>query len=72
MKSRVTQVVVVPEGEPIFSEIGYTITIKDEAAGEFVEIEDHGQESKVSINPEEWPALREAINRMVKECKTEW
>lgn len=71
MKAKVTQIVVLPESEPIFSELGYTITIRDEAAGEFVEIEDHGRESKVSINPGEWPAIRSAINRMVKLCDDE-
>ena len=69
MKSRVTQIIVLPEDEPIFSERGYTITIKDEAAGEYIEIEDHQEESKVAINPEEWPAIRAAINKMVKKCR---
>ena len=71
MKSRVTQIIVLPEDEPIFSERGYTITIKDESAGEYIEIEDHQEESKVAINPEEWPAIRAAINKMVKKCRNE-
>jgi hypothetical protein len=71
MKARVTQIIVLPEDEPIFSERGYTITIRDEAAGEYIEIEDHQEGSKVAINPEEWPAIRAAINRMVKECRDE-
>ena len=25
--------------------------------------------TKRHINPEEWPALRKAIDRMIKECK---
>lgn len=71
MKPRVTQIIVLPEGEPIFSERGYTITIKDEAAGEYIEIEDHQEESNIAINPEEWPAIRAAINKMVKKCRDE-
>lgn len=71
MKSRVTQIIVLPEDEPIFSEKGYTISIRDEAAGEYIEIEDHQEESKISINPEEWPEIRAAINRMVKKCRDE-
>jgi len=34
MKTRTTQLTVAPEGEPIFSERAYTVTIDDEAAGE--------------------------------------
>ena len=72
MKARVTQITVVPEGEPIFAEGGYTVKIEDEAAGEFIEIEDHSDKyGKIGLNKEDWPALRAAINRMVKECRDE-
>jgi hypothetical protein len=70
MKTRVTQITIVPEGEPIFSEYGHTVRIEDEAAGEFIVIEDHNQEySKIAISPDDWPTLRRAINRMVKNCR---
>ena len=70
MKLRVTQITIVPEGEPIFSEYGHTVRIEDEAAGEFVVIEDHHDEyGKIAININDWPALRRAINRMVKNCQ---
>lgn len=72
MKPRVTQITVVPEGEPIFAECGYTINIVDEAAGEFLEIEDHATDNgygKIGLNVEDWPALRRAINKMVKNCR---
>jgi hypothetical protein len=67
---RITQITVVPDGEPIFSERAVTISIRDEAAGEFVvvkQLTDDPQE--LSIDPEEWPALREAIDEMIKECR---
>jgi hypothetical protein len=70
MNPRVTQITIVPEGEPIFCEYGHTVRIEDEAAGEFIVIEDHNQEyGRIGFNPEDWPALRRAINRMVKNCK---
>lgn len=70
IKSRVTRVVVVPEGEAIFSEMATTVEIDDEAGGEFVTVtqDDRNDLGKIAINPEEWPALRAAINRMVRAC----
>ena len=64
---RVTQWTLVKPGLPIFDETAWTIRIVDEAAGEFLEIENHN--GKVGINPEEWPALRAAIDKAVNECR---
>ena len=71
--TRTTQLTVMPKGEATYSELSTTITIEDEAAGEFVTVEQHGRTDlgKIAINPEEWPMLRAAINRMVKECRPE-
>lgn len=71
---RTTQLTIAPEGEPIFSEMAFTVSIDDESGGEFVVIrsnEVRSDSSAVSINSSEWPALREAIDRMVGECVTE-
>ena len=65
--TRVTRLHVLPEGEPLFSEKAFTVEIDDEAGGEFVVV--HDWEGKIRLNPEEWPALRRAIGRMVKECR---
>jgi hypothetical protein len=66
-KARIKCVAVVPDGEPMFSEMATMVSIEDEAAGEFVEVSQIGRDlGKIAINPEEWPALRAAINRMVK------
>lgn len=72
LKTRVTQLVVVPKGEPLFSEMATTIEITDEAGGgEFVLVSQVGRVDvgKITINPEEWPALRAAINRLVRQCR---
>ena len=46
------------------------IEIVGEGAGEFVEVKQHTEESgKVQIDPEEWPAIREAIDCAVKLCR---
>lgn len=67
---RITKITVVPEGEHIFSDRSTDITIVDEASGEFIEVEQHLEGyGKIGINPEEWPTIRAAIDKMVKECK---
>lgn len=69
--TRTTQITVMPKDEATYSELSTTVTIEDEASGEFVTVEQHGRTDlgKIAINPEEWPMLRAAINRMVKECR---
>jgi len=61
---------VVREKEPLFDELATDIEITDEAAGEFVEVKQHVEGNrKISIDPEEWPAIREAIDCAVKLCR---
>ena len=69
-ETRVTQIVVCPQGEPLYSDAATTVQITDEAGGEFVEVSQDAQgQGKIWINPEEWPALRSAINRLIKQCR---
>lgn len=72
-ETRVTRVHVVPQGDVLFSEQAFQVEITDDAGGEYVIVTgealnalDSGQ---IAINPDEWPTLRRAINRMVKECR---
>jgi hypothetical protein len=69
-KTRGIAVVVAPEGESILSEMSTEIRVADEMAGEFVEVEQVGNVAlgKIQITPEEWPHLRKAIDRMIKQC----
>lgn len=57
--------------QPIFSEMATTIWIVDEAAGEFVIVSQHGspEMGKIAIEPQEWPMLRAAIDRLIAECR---
>lgn len=58
------------EKVPLFDELATDIEIVGEGAGEFVEVKQHTEESgKVQIDPEEWPAIREAIDCAVKLCR---
>jgi hypothetical protein len=70
-ETRITGLTIAPQKEPIFSECATNVRIVDEAAGEFVEVEQQSGTGlgKIQFTPEEWPHLRKAINRMVKECR---
>ena len=72
---RTLAIVVVDEGKEIFDESATHIKIEDEAAGEFLIISQPGSERQdglnaIAIDPSQWPMLRDAIDRMVKECRT--
>jgi hypothetical protein len=69
-ETRITKVTVVPKGEPLYHEGATEIKIVDDAAGEYLEVSqcsDHN-EGKILIDSVEWPVLKKAINKMIKEC----
>jgi hypothetical protein len=70
-ETRITQVVVVPEGEATCSELATIIQIEDEAEGvEFLSLRQNLKpESYVRIYPQEWPAIRAAIEGMMARCR---
>jgi len=73
MIKRVTQITVLPDGDAIFQPSVTTIRIDDEAAGEFVvvsQVPESGTEQRITIDPGEWPVIREAIDDLVKECRS--
>ena len=65
MKLRPIAWCVSPENEPMFSKLSYTITIVDEGAGEYIQVED--KDGKIGFNTEEWPHLRDAIEIAIKQ-----
>jgi hypothetical protein len=71
MKTMIGSLIVLPENEHIYSERATTVRLEDEGAGCFVEVEQCGRNGnmKIGINPDEWPALREAIDRIFEEAK---
>ena len=66
-ETRVTQLTIAPPGQPLFSELAITVTLEDEAAGEFIVIQQHDDDcGKIAIGPDEWPALKAAVERLLK------
>ena len=55
------------KGEQIFDESVTEIEIVDEAGGEFLEISQ--DEQKLRFDKEEWPHVRNAIEKMFKLCR---
>ena len=70
-KTRTTQIMVHPADSPtILSEMVTRVSVDDEGGGEFVRVE-QANTGAILINPDEWPAIRDAIDRMVGECEPE-
>lgn len=70
-KIRTTQIMVHPaDDDSTLSEMATTVSIDDEGGGEYVKAE-QVTTGAILINPDEWPAIREAIDRMVSECRSE-
>jgi len=69
--SHITEITIIPEGEPIFSEEGYVISIRDEAAGPFIVIHDNSdnQQPRLGVDLEVWPQIKDAANKLIKICK---
>ena len=72
-ETRTIAMAVSPKGQPIYSEMTTEVRIVDESGGESVEVEQEGRADvgKIMINPEEWPALRGAIDRMIADCRSD-
>ena len=68
-----TAMTIKPKGEMIFSEMATTIEIEDEAGGCFVVVKQEGKIhepglNQIAIDPQEWPTLKDAIERMLEVC----
>lgn len=68
---RVGSLLVGTPGTDIFDESITTVRINDEASGEFVEVEQITSCSayKICITTEEWPAIRQAVDMMIAQCR---
>jgi len=66
---RVIEKIVVPKGEPIFSERATTIRIVDEATGEFLKVVqdyDDMEAGTICIDRDEWPLIKKTIDEMIE------
>ena len=71
-ETRTLKIAVCVKGEPIFHEGTTEIEIVDECGGEFLKITqsmDNAEPGVIKIDPHEWPMLKAAIDRMMKECR---
>jgi len=70
---RVTQLHVMPRGKPTFDEQATIVDIIDEAVGEFLNVRQHKTQERpgIDIDQAEWPAIREAIDYMIGQCRRE-
>lgn len=70
-ETRTTRLTVTKKGAPIFDASSTTIEIDDEGGGEYLVISQNPDsgEQRIKIDPAEWPAIREAIDRMIVECR---
>ena len=68
---RTTKLVVAPRGDQVYSEMATWVEVKDEARGEFVMLTQSGRTDagQIAIDTDEWPALRDAIDRMIAQCR---
>ena len=70
MKIRITQLTVVPADKPIYDETATSVEITDEGGGEFLIVRQVSSgDGQIKLEPSEWPTVREAIDRMMKEVK---
>lgn len=71
-ETRTTCIIVNLKTEPTFSEAAISVKIDDEGAGEFVRVEHVGGTPPlgyVLIDRDQWPMLRDAIDRMIADCR---
>ena len=66
-ETRVISVIVGPKGRPVYDDAVTRIEIDDETGGEYVKVTQ--AKGSVAINPDEWPAVRDAIERAVHDCR---
>lgn len=65
-----TQRRVIPSGKTMDDDAVTIIGMADEGGGAFVTVRQEEQlnANEIRIDPDEWPAVRAAVNRMVREC----
>lgn len=70
MRIRVTKLTVVPDDKAVYSDAATDVELTDEGGGEFLIIRQVGSgDGQIRLDPSEWPTMREAIDRMIKEVQ---
>ena len=68
MKTRITQIAVAPEGAHLYDDRSTLVEIDDEGGGEFIKVSQPSCAAEISFCLDEWPAIRTAVNKLVKGC----
>lgn len=68
MKTMITRIHVTRDSGTLFDEEATSISVIDEGGGKFVLIEQPTERDAIAINPEEWPLIRDAIDKMIGVC----
>lgn len=69
MITKTQAVVVVPDGEPIYSYKATKVELSDNPSGDLVVLVSQPNDhyvADIAIRVEEWPVIRRAINKMVR------
>lgn len=73
LQTRVTRIHLTPD--TIYNERAFSVEIDDEGGGEFIVVRclscELGAPHTLAIDHDEWPALRDAIDLMVKNVRAE-
>jgi hypothetical protein len=72
-ETRTLKIGVCMEGKEIYHDSMTEIEIMDECGGEFLKITqsaDDAQPGVIKLDLHEWPTLRAAIDKMMKECRS--
>jgi len=67
-ESRVTAISVGPLGTSTLDDQVTLVQIENEG-GEYVTLQNVDGSGLVAITPEEWPAIRRAVNRLIRDCR---
>ena len=70
-EKRITRVTIAPKGAEIIDRMAMHVEIETEGAGEYVAVSQvlGERNSRIGIDAEEWPLLRETIDEMIAQCR---
>lgn len=67
--ARTIAVMICRESEGILDEYGTIIRVANEGAGEYLTLEPASSVNKIGCTKEEWPVMRDAIERLLGELR---
>jgi hypothetical protein len=72
--SRITQMTILPVGEPLFSDRATVVSIVDEAAGEYIQVKQQADttsetDQTIAFDPDEWEEVTDVVNQMFGEIR---